>query len=276
MRIDAHQHFWNHDAVEHVWMTEEMGVLKRDLLPGDLLPLLEQSGFSGTVAVQARQNLRETEFLLELAETHDFIRGVVGWVDLKSPDVEKELETYSRHPKLRGVRHVVHDEPDDRFMLLPKFLRGLGHLTRFGLTYDLLLFPRHILVAAEVVKKFPDVRFVLDHIAKPSIGDRRVSPWDRDLRELASFPNVHCKLSGMVTEATWREWRYEDFVPYLDIVVDCFGTERLMIGSDWPVCTLSGDYQEVMQIVLDYVGQLSPYERDGILGRNAVEFYGIS
>ncbi len=276
MRIDSHQHFWHYNPDQHVWMTDEMERLKHDYLPEDLKLHLDRVGIHGTVAVQARQSLQETDWLLELADQHAFIKGVVGWVDLRSPQVHEQLTGYARRPKLRGVRHVVHDEPDDRFMLLPEFLRGLAVLEEFNLTYDLLLFPKHLPVATEVVAQFPRQRFVLDHIAKPLIGTQTFSPWDQDLRALARFDNVWCKVSGMVTEAAWKQWKLADFKRYLDIVFDCFGPERLMFGSDWPVCTLAAQYAEVVLIVQDYVRGLSVAAQDRIFGGNAVEFYGLA
>lgn len=275
MRIDAHQHFWHYNPAEHVWMTDAMTILRKDFLPEDLAPLLEQAGLQGTVTVQARQNLQETEWLLELAGQYDFIKGVVGWVDLRSPLVRSQLETYAQHPKLKGVRHVVHDEPDDYFMLLPGFLAGLALLREFNLTYDLLLFPRHLPIALDVVKQFPGQKFVVDHIAKPFIKAKTISPWDRDIRDLAKFENVYCKVSGMVTEAAWGEWAAVDFFPYLDVVFDCFGPNRLMFGSDWPVCTLSGAYANVVQIVQEYLQQFPGEIQAKIMGQNAVEFYSL-
>ena len=250
MHIDAHQHFWQYNPVEYDWITQEKGVLKRDYVPDDLKPLLDSIGFNGTIAVQARQNLQETEWLLELSEQYDFIKGVVGWVDLRSPEIRDQLEKYYKHPKLKGVRHVVHDEPDDNFMLLPEFQNGIAQLQDFNLTYDLLLFYRHLPVAVKLVKKFPKQAFVVDHISKPVIKDRMIAPWKEDIEELAKYDNVLCKVSGMVTETHWDQWEPEDFKPYMDIVFEAFGPERLMIGSDWPVCTLCGDYQSVMNIVI--------------------------
>lgn len=276
MRIDSHQHFWRYNPEEYGWITDKMNILKKDYLPEDLSPLLREAGFDGTVAVQARQSVEETAWLLKLSDEHDFIKGVVGWVDLRSPRVTDELGRFAPHPKLKGVRHVVHDEPDDDFMLKSEFLRGLGRLTEHGLTYDLLLFPRHLPVAKEVVRKFPGRKFVLDHVAKPDIKGHKLSPWDGDIRELASFPEVYCKLSGMVTEAAWKEWRYEDFVPVLDVIFEAFGPDRLMVGSDWPVCTLAGAYSEVMRIVTAYLESHPPKVRDKILGENAKEFYGLA
>ena len=275
MRIDSHHHFWHYNPDEHIWMTDQMASLKRDYLPEDLQPLLGQTGIQGTVAVQARQNLDETEWLLKLSDENDFVKGVVGWVDLKSPDVGAQLETYSQHPNLKGVRHVLHDEPDDRYALQRDFLRGLGRLREFDLTYDLLLFPRHLPVAIEVVEQFPDQPFVLDHISKPFIKEGVLSPWDRDIRELAKFDNVWCKVSGMVTETAWKQWQVADFRPYLDVVCDCFGTDRLMFGSDWPVCTLSGTYGEVVHIVEDYIQQFPDEVQERLMGGSAAAFYGI-
>lgn len=275
MRIDAHQHFWRYHPEQHVWMTEEMEILKHDFLPEELKPLLQSIGFDGSVVVQARQMLEETDFLLELSEQHDLIKGVVGWVDLCAPEVREQLERYKGREKLKGVRHVVHDEPDDEFMLRQDFQRGIGELADFGLTYDLLLFPRHLPVAVRLVEKFPEQRFVLDHIAKPDIANGALTPWEDDLRSLAASGDVYCKLSGMVTEARWRHWSPDDFRRYLDIVLDAFGAGRLMIGSDWPVCTLSGDYATVMGIVTKYTEQLDLESREGILGGNCARFYGI-
>ena len=275
MRIDAHQHFWQYNPAEHVWMNDEMTILKQDYLPDDLKPLLESVEFDGTIAVQARQNLQETEWLLELSDQYDFIKGVVGWVDLRSPEIRNQLEKYSKHPKLKGVRHIVHDEPDDNFMLLPEFQNGIAQLKDFHLTYDLLLFYHHLSVAVKLVEKFPEQAFVLDHISKPVIKDKMISPWREDIQELAGYANVCCKVSGMVTETHWGQWKPEDFTPYLDIVFEAFGPDRIMIGSDWPVCKLSGDYQSVMNIVIDYLQQFSEEIQAKILGGNCARFYEV-
>ena len=275
MRLDSHQHFWKYHPAHQVWMTDAMAVLRRDYLPADLQPLLAASGFDGTIAVQARQMIEETEWLLALAEKNDFIKGVVGWVDLRSPQLREQLEKFARHPKLVGVRHVVHDEPDDNFMLLPEFRRGIGQLRAFGLTYDLLLFPKHLPVAVELAAEFPEQPFVLDHIAKPAIREGLISPWREDLQQLAAFPKVFCKLSGLVTEAKWKSWRPEDFYRYLDIVVTAFGPERVMIGSDWPVCTLSAEYAQTMNLVTDYLQKYPAPVREQILGSNSARFYNL-
>jgi L-fuconolactonase len=276
MKIDSHQHFWHYTPEAYGWIGPEMAGLKRDFLPPDLAPLLESLDFDGSVAVQARQTLEETRWLLELADDHAFIKGVVGWVDLCSPDLATQLDQFGAHPKLCGVRHIVQGEPDDRFMLRADFVRGLKLLAGYGLTYDILIHPRHLPVACDLVEMFPEQPFVLDHLAKPFVKDGLLSPWESDLRRLAAFPNVLGKLSGMVTEADWQTWQPADFQPYLEVMSDAFGPQRLMIGSDWPVCTLAGAYAPVMQLVLNTIRQFSPEEQAGILGENAVQFYSLS
>ena len=274
-RIDSHQHFWQYNAAEHTWMIDAMQVLKRNFMPADLGPLLNQIGFDGCIAVQARQSIEETNWLLKLADENDFIKGVVGWVDLRSPNIYEVLSGYANQKKLVGVRHVVHDEADGNFMLQPAFQNGIAALKEFNLTYDLLLFPKHLPVALQLVEKFPEQYFVVDHIAKPFISKKEFSPWKEDLKELAKHPNVFCKLSGMVMEAKWNDWKEDDFKQYLDIVTESFGTKRLMIGSDWPVCTLSGNYSATMSVVINYANQFSKEISDGILGGNCINFYKI-
>ena len=275
-RTDSHQHFWQYNPAEHTWMTNAMQALKRNFMPTDLSPLLNQIGFDGCIAVQARHSLEETNWLLNLANENDFIKGVVGWVDLGSSNIYDVLLSYSRQQKLVGVRHVVHDEPDDNFMLQPAFQNGIAALKEFKLTYDLLLFPKHIPVALQLLEKFPEQLFVLDHIAKPFISTKEFSPWKEDLKELAKHPNVYCKLSGMVTEAKWNDWKEDDFKQYLDIVTESFGTNRIMIGSDWPVCTLAGNYSATMNVVINYANQFSKEISDKILGGNCIDFYKIN
>jgi L-fuconolactonase len=276
MRIDAHQHFWHYNPQQHVWMTDQMDVLKRDYLPDDLAPLVASIDFHGTVAVQARQLIEETQWLLDLADRNDFMLGVVGWIDLRSPDLQEQLRNLGPHPKFVGVRHVIHDEPDDEFMLRPDFRRGIASLREFDLTYDLLLFPRHLPLAVKLVEEFPEQPFVLDHIGNPDIRARQMSPWKEGIEALARDENVYCKLSGMATKAPWNNWSNDDFHCYLDAVIEAFGTNRVMIGSDWPVCTLSGQYTEVMRIVIDYVEQFPADVRAGILGENCARFYGLN
>ena len=275
MKIDAHQHFWAYNANDYGWMGPGMEILKKNHLPDHLQPLLEKTGIEGTVAVQARQIIEETHWLLELAGQYPFIKGVVGWVDLRRPQLDEQLALFKAQPKFRGVRHVIHDEPDDAFMLRDNFVRGIGMLAEFGLTYDLLLFPKHLPATYELVSKFPAQPFVVDHIAKPPIKDGIQEPWATDLRRLAENPNVYCKVSGKVTEADWHAWQPTDFQPYLDIVFEAFGSERVMLGSDWPVCTVAGSYADIVNIIVDYIQQFSADEQAGILGRNAMKFYGL-
>ena len=247
MKLDSHQHFWRYDAAQYPWIPAG-SPLQRDWLPADLAALQGPLGFGGSIAVQARQSLAESHWLLGLADADPRILGVVGWVDLQSDSVEESLAMLAAHPKFVGVRHVVQDEPDDRFLLRPAFLRGLGRLRAHGLTYDLLVYPRQLPAAIEVVRQFPEQPFVLDHIAKPLIRDGMVSPWREQIRELARFPNVCCKVSGMVTEADHRSWKPDQFHPYLDVVLEAFGPGRLLFGSDWPVCLLAASYPEVLEL----------------------------
>ena len=275
MKIDAHQHFWKYSPDTHAWINEEMKVLKSDFLPEHLAPLLEKAGFDGCVAVQASQTNAENDFLLDLADNSDIVKGVVGWLDLQGENLEQELEKYSQHPKFCGLRHIVQDEPDDRFLLGDKFMQGIAQLKKYSLTYDILVFEKQLPAAVEFTKAFPEQPFVLDHIAKPLISKGEIDAWEKYIRELATCQNVHCKLSGMVTEADWKNWKPEDFKPYLDIVFESFGADKLMIGSDWPVCLLAGGYSEVMQIVTDYINNLTEDQKAGILGGNATKFYNL-
>jgi L-fuconolactonase len=275
MHIDAHQHFWVYDPREFDWIDESMAVLRRDFLAAGLKPELDRAGFQGCVAVQARQTLEETRWLLDLAASSPFILGVVGWVDLRSQDIQSQLQALAGNPKLVGVRHVVQGEPDDRFLLRPEFLRGISALEEFDLAYDILIYTKHLPVAAEFVRQFPRQRFVLDHLAKPPIKSGSLHPWADGIRELASFPNVFCKLSGMVTEADWRRWKPEDMVPYLDVAFECFGSERLMIGSDWPVCIVAASYSGAMDVVKDYLARFPAQVQEAVLGENAQRFWRL-
>ena len=276
MYIDAHQHFWNYDPREYQWIDETMTPLRRDFLPADLQHELEREGFRGSVAVQARQSLQETRWLLELAAQSPFILGVVGWVDLRSPQAGADLKPLAQNPKLVGIRHIVQSEPDDRFLLQPDFLRGISLLAEFDLAYDILIYPKHLAVAAEFVRRFPEQRFVLDHLAKPEIKSGTINAWNKGMAELAVYPNVYCKLSGLVTEADWNRWKPEDMRPYLDVAFERFGANRLLIGSDWPVCTLAGSYARVMGLVKDYLSGHPEQEREAILGGNARRFWRLN
>jgi len=274
MTIDSHQHFWRYTPAEYPWMKPEWSI-RRDFLPPDLAPLLRAAELDGCVAVQAQQTVAEARWLLTLADAHPIIKGVVGWVDLQSDRVEEQLAELARHPRFVGVRHVVQDEPDDNFVLRPAFQRGIGKLRQFNLAYDLLVFPKQLPATIQLVANFPEQRFVLDHIAKPPIAAGTLSPWREQIRELAKAPNVWCKVSGMVTEAKWDSWREEDFRPYLDVVFEAFGVERLMFGTDWPVATLAGTYQEVHQLAAGYVRNLTAEQQARFFGGSATEFYRL-
>jgi L-fuconolactonase len=274
MHIDAHQHFWIYNQREYDWIDDAMSSIRHDFLPAELQPLLEGNGFQGSVLVQVRQTLEETRSLLKLAADNPFILGVVGWADLRSPRLPAQLESFARNPKLVGIRHIVQSEPDD-FLLQPDFLRGISLLEEFDVAYDILIYTKHLPIAAEFVKRFPRQRFVLDHLAKPPIKTGAVDVWARGLRELALFPNVFAKVSGLVTEAHWQGWKPEDIRPYLDVAFECFGPKRLMIGSDWPVCTLAGSYAQVMNLVKEYLSRYTAEEREAVLGGNAVKFWRL-
>jgi len=275
MNIDSHQHFWRYDPHRDAWITEEMSVLKRDFLPEDLLPQLHANKVEGSIAVQAAQSEAETRFLLELAGQFYEIKGVVGWVDLCAPNLPERLEYFSHFDKLCGFRHVVQAEPDDRFMLRPDFLTGIRQLQQFEFTYDILIYPHQLPAAIELVERFPQQLFVLDHLAKPLIRSGVISPWAQQIGLLAANPNVYCKVSGLITEGDWENWRATDFKPYFDVVFNAFGTDRLMFGSDWPVCLLAGDYRGVKQLLASYLDDFTVEQRDKIFGGNAAKFYGL-
>ena len=275
-RIDSHQHFWKFDPVRDAWITPDMHVIQRDFLPGDLQPILEQNSIDGCIAVQADQSEDENDFLLDLAKNHDFIRGVVGWVDLRSTEIEQRLDYYKRHPKLKGFRHVLQGEHDRALMLRPSFKRGIGYLSAYGYTYDILIYPDQLGYTRDFVATFPDQPFVLDHIAKPHIKDRFITEeWKAAIRAVAAHPNLYCKISGMVTEADWRNWKPEHFRVYLDTIVEAFGTDRIMYGSDWPVCLVAASYAQVKQIVADYFATFSEAEQAAFFGGNAIKFYKL-
>ena len=275
MHIDAHQHFWIYTAAEYDWIDDSMQALRRDFLPEDLNAELVVNEFGGSVVVQARQSLEETRWLLELAEDSPSILGVVGWVDLRSPVVRTQLKSFTQNSKLVGVRHIVQSEPDDRFLLQREFMRGVSALEEFDLAYDILIYTKHLRVAAEFVKEFPRQRFVLDHMAKPPIKGGEIVGWADGIKRLADFPNVLCKLSGLVTEADWQTWKPEQIVPYLDVAYDAFGPERLMIGSDWPVCLVAASYKRTMNLAKTYVLNRKSQSSDAILGGNAQRFWRL-
>lgn len=275
MIIDAHQHFWVFDPVRDAWITEEMSVIRKDFLPADLAPVLEANGVDGCVAVQADQSETETAFLLQLAAENAFVKGVVGWADLRSEHIDERLEHFAQFPLLKGFRHIVQGEADPEFLLREDFCRGIKALAKHDFTYDILIYPHQLPAAVQFVRKFPDQRLVIDHLAKPYIKKGALKGWEEQMRAIAEHGHVFCKLSGMVTEADIRTWKPEDFTPYLDVALEAFGAERLMFGSDWPVCLLAADYPEVKKIVTDHIAQLSTGEQAQIMGGNATTFYKL-
>jgi L-fuconolactonase len=274
-RIDAHQHFWKYDPVKDAWITDQMAVLRNDYLPGDLGPTLLKNGFEGCVAVQADQSELENAFLLEHAEANTFVKGVVGWIDLQSENLGARLDFYKDFPKLKGFRHILQGEARRDLMLKPAFKRGIGLLGKRGFTYDILVFPDQLRFAKELVQEFPDQRFILDHLGKPYIKFKKTKEWKEDIRSLAALPNVWCKVSGMVTEADWQSWKPEDFIPYIDTVVEAFGTSRLMFGSDWPVCLVAGKYADVLGVAENYFASFSNDEQRKFFRQNAIDFYHL-
>jgi len=274
MVIDSHQHFWIFDEERDLWITPEMEVIRRNFLPEDLWPVLKANKVDGCVAVQASQTDSETEFLLHLAEANDFVRGVVGWVDLRTVNLYDQLERYSQFEKLKGFRHVAQGQPEG-FLLQPEFIKGVGQLVAFDFTYDILIYQNQLKEAYNFAVRLPNVHFVLDHIAKPLIKAQELQPWAEDIRRLAELPNVHCKVSGMVTEANWQHWGKADFRPYLDVVFEAFGTERIMYGSDWPVCLVAGEYEGAKGILTDYLSMFSDDEVRDVMGNNARRFYNL-
>lgn len=275
MKIDAHQHFWIYDPLTHDWIGEDMAIIRRDFLPEQLSVILGDQGIEGCIAVQADQSVEDTAFLLELSSTHDFIKGVVGWVDLQSADVELSLQQFCTHPKFKGVRHVLQGETQRDLMLSPAFLRGMKQLSKYNLSYDVLIFPDQLQYIPQFVAMFPDLRFVIDHIAKPDIKNGKISEWKKDLEAVAAFGNVYCKISGMVTEADLQHWKASDFTPYLDTVIEAFGINRVMYGSDWPVCLAAAQYAEVFGLVSAYFSKYSPEEQELFFGGNASAFYRL-
>ena len=274
-RIEAHHHFWKFDPVRDSWITDNMQVMQRDFFPSDLEPILKENQVLGTVVVQSDQSEEENNFQLKLAADNPFIKGIVGWVDLQSPDLEERLAYYKSFPKLKGFRHVLQGEKKRDLMLLPAFQRGIGLLNKYGFSYDILIFPDQLQYAEKLVAAFPDQRFVIDHLAKPSIRTSGIETWKNDIRKFSVFKNVYCKISGMVTEANWENWKKEDFYPYMDVVVNVFGFDRIMFGSDWPACLPAASYTEVKKIVSDYFSSYTTEQQTAFFSGNAIRFYQL-
>ena len=275
MRIDAHQHFWDPGRFEYAWMPPEPSVLRQTFLPDRLAPILARNRFEGSVLVQANTLLAETRWLLELAEANDFICGLVGWVDLTDARLGDTLDELQRRPKFKGVRHLVHDEPDDNWLLRGDVLAGLSEVARRGLPFDLLLRPPHLPLVPRIGERVPELRMVIDHIAKPAIASRVMEPWARDIENAAALPQVYCKLSGMITEADWKSWKAEDLQPYVAHAMRIFSPDRLMFGSDWPVCLLAGSWKETLAAFTQAIGPQPIEAREKLLGGTARKFYRI-
>lgn len=275
MTIDSHQHFWNYEPVKHSWIDDSMSTIRKNFTPSDLKKVFNENNIDGCVAVQADQTLEETNFLLDLASKNDFIKGVVGWIDLRAPNIDSVLESYSNAKKLKGIRHIVQGEADHNFLLRPNFLNGISKLEKHDLAYDILIFPHQLGAAIEFVKKFPNQKFVIDHIAKPYIKDGFYDGWAVLMKEIAQYGNVCCKVSGMTTEADFNTWKPEQIHPYIDLVFEAFGTNRIMFGSDWPVCLVAGNYAQVKELVTNVIADFSSDEQTDIMGNNAIKFYNL-
>ena len=275
MRIDAHQHFWLYNPVKDAWITPEMEVIRKNFLPNDISHILKKNEFDGVVAVQADQSIQETEFLLELSQVYALIKGIVGWVDIRSENVDEHLALFSQYDKIKGFRHIVEAEDDPDFLHKDAFLRGIEGLTKYGFTYDLLLKPWHYESALKCVEANPNQKFILDHIAKPPIKTQEFDNWATFISKLSQFSNVHCKISGLGTEADWKNWKLDHFTQYINHVINCFGKNRLLFGSDWPVCLLAGTYEDTIHIVEDKLSDFSEEELAGFWGNNAVQFYNL-
>ena len=275
MVIDAHQHFWVYEPEKHSWIDEDMAKIRKDFLPSDLEKVLKNHNVDGCVAVQADQTLEETDFLINLAEQNSFIKGVVGWVDFRSSTVDAVLDNYSKFKKLKGFRHVVQGEKDHNFLLRQEFLSGISKLERYNFTYDILVFPHQLGAVLEFVKQFPNQKFVIDHIAKPYIKDGFFDGWAVLMAEIAKHENVYCKVSGMITEADYNNWTKAQLQPYIEHVFKVFGSQRILFGSDWPVCLVAGTYTDVKEVVTTSIDGLSTQEQKNVMGLNAINFYNL-
>ncbi|MGG9963036.1 amidohydrolase family protein [Ferruginibacter sp. SUN106] len=274
LRIDSHQHFWQYEPVKHDWIDDAMAVIRKDFLPAHLAPVLQKNNFDGCIAVQADQTEAETDFLLRLQKENNFIKGVVGWVDLRAENIKERLAYYKQFAGIKGFRHVLQGEAPE-FMLQQNFIRGIAALKEFDFTYDILIFPKHLPAAITLVQQFPEQKFVIDHIAKPYIKSGLIGEWKQAMRKMAEYPNVYCKISGMVTEANYLHWKKEQFTPYLDVVVEAFGTKRIMYGSDWPVCLVAASYKKMLNIVEEYFASFTVNEQEDFFGNNAAAFYMV-
>ena len=275
-RIDSHQHFWKFDAVRDSWITDDMSVIQKDFFPADLRSVLQANGIDGCVTVQADQSEEQNAFLLEQATGNDFIKGIVGWVDLRAENVSERLAHYSEFNLMKGFRHVLQGEADRALMLKPEFMRGIAALAQYNFTYDILIFADQLKYIPEFVAAFPEQKFVIDHIAKPKIKEHDIDEWTKDMMEVAVHDNVYCKVSGMVTEADWKNWKTADIIPYMDVVLEAFGPDRIMYGSDWPVCLVASSYERMYRMLTEYFSTFTTEEQDQFFGANAIQFYNLT
>ncbi len=274
MIVDSHQHFWKYNPIKDSWIDSSMKILQSDFFPQDLKPILETNNIDGCIAVQADQSEEETKFLLSLAENNEFIKGVVGWVDLRANNIDKRLSYFSSFQKFKGVRHIIQNEAED-FVLNRDFQYGISRLEKFNLTYDILVYPNQLSNTILFVSNFPNQTFILNHIGKPNIKNKELDTWKEHIIHLSTFKNVYCKISGLVTEAHWSQWEYDEFIPYLDVVFNSFGTDRILFGSDWPVCLLAAKYEDVFQIINNYISSFSEKDKYKIYGENAIKIYSL-
>ena len=275
MRIDAHQHFWQYDPVKHSWINDEMSVIRKDFGPAELSPFLQELNIDGTVAVQADETEKETSYLLNLASQNDFIKGVVGWVDLKTEGLEQRLEAYQHASKLVGFRAIMQGQSDEKYLTNPVFTKNVKLLAEYGYTYDLLVFHHQLPSLIRFTDKLPDNKMILDHIAKPDIKNKNIIEWKQQMRLLAGHPNIYCKLSGIITEADYKKWSYDDVIPYIETAAEYFGTERISFGTDWPVCLVAGSYRQVYEIIEKFSNQLDTQQKEKLFGINTATFYNL-
>jgi L-fuconolactonase len=275
MIIDSHQHFWKYNPSRHNWINDNMSVIRKDFMPSDLKTIYVENNIDGCIAIQVDQTINETNFLLNLAKENTFIKGVVGWIELRAPNINEVLNHYSNFEQIKGFRHLVQGENDNKFLLRSEFLRGISYLEKYNYVYDILIFPNQLEMALEFVKKFPNNKFVIDHIAKPNIKDNLYREWAKLMSKISNYENVFCKMSGMITEADYKLWTPDQITPYMDLVLKSFGSKRILFGSDWPVCLVAGSYKKVKELVVNFIEKLSENEKANVMGKNAINLYNI-
>jgi L-fuconolactonase len=276
MRIDAHQHFWHYDPIRHDWIDESMKVIRKNFLPADLSNEMKRNGIDGTIAVQVDETEEENYFLLKLAEENEIIKGIVGWMDLKSPTAEEQIQHWKKYPNIKGFRCIIQGKPDEQYLKNDLFISQVKKLASYEFTYDLLVYHDQLPSLIRFVEKLPDNKMILDHIGKPDIKNREIKSWRENIKMLAQHPGIYCKLSGLVTEANHNNWNYDDLMPYLEIASEAFGIDRICFGSDWPVCLVAGSYTEVVGVIEQFSSQLNKEEKEKLFGANTMKFYNLS